>query len=112
MVNQGSLRVPILYTIAIGGIYIAGSFLPGSLNWGFHFLGFLPRWATLLYVLAIALACLYALKGNPDHLLERLGFSIDRHPLRCFFVSTFVFILCAFIFRIHIPILGDTRRAA
>ena len=101
------LRQAIGYSLALTGLHLIGCAFPGSLNWGFHFLGFLPAWHCALYIAAVILTILFVVKGTSDQLIAAIAHRMAQRPLRFFFVIVFLFVTCGVVFRIHIPLLGD-----
>src|SRR5208283_2061202 len=88
--------------------FLSGYFFPGSLNWGFHFLGFLPWYATMLYGAAAIIALFVCSKIAPDRLIGRLTQFMDERPLVFMGASLFIFVAAAVLFRIPAPLLGDS----
>jgi Flp pilus assembly protein TadD len=107
-VSTRLLRSGILFAACLVGIQLAGSLSPGGLNWGFHFLGFLPGWFTLLYLAAAAASALYVLKGNVESHLARASLFFSEKPSRFLGIVLAVFLLLAAVLRVSVPLLGDS----
>ncbi|HEV8539193.1 MAG TPA: tetratricopeptide repeat protein, partial [Bacteroidota bacterium] len=95
------------YSIAIAGCYLAGYLVPGSLNWGFHFLGFLPTWCCVLYFVCISVAILAGMKGIPPGFIRSAANLLHRRPREFLVVLIMLVISCGIVLRIRIPLLGD-----
>ena len=103
-----SLGTGIVFAGCLVGLHLAGSFIPGSLNWGFHFLGFLPGWFTLLYAAAAAASAFYVLKGNVDLHLARASTFLSEKPLQFLGLALAAFVVLAAALRVTVPLLGDS----
>jgi tetratricopeptide (TPR) repeat protein len=89
-------------------LVLAGSFLPGPLAWGFHFLAYLPVPLRLLYALA-GLAGLVLL--TRDGAAERAGELLAKAsalPVQTLAGAVLAFIAVALALRVAVPLLGDS----
>ncbi len=98
------------YTVVISLVlilfFISGYFFPGSLNWGFHFLGFLPWYATLLFGIAAVIVLLVSVKADTEpFVVAPPARFMDEHPVIFVGISLCIFIAAALLFRIPAPLL-------
>jgi tetratricopeptide (TPR) repeat protein len=100
--------VVLSFFILITGLTASGYFIPGSLNWGFHFLGLLPLPYFYCYLIACFVIIAYALRGEPEKIISVLTSKIFKRPALSVVVSLFLFVAFAFTVRQRIPLLGDS----
>jgi hypothetical protein len=93
----------------IVGLTLLGYFLPGSLNWGFHFLGFLPMPFLLLYLCAAAGIYLLVQSGKMEQYVYRWALTAGNGSRRFLALSGIVFIILAFVFRVGAPMVTDVN---
>lgn len=97
----------IAVVLAVAALHIAAPFLPASFTWGFHFLRFLAPPAAMAYVLTVALLVVAALRGRFGAVADWLE-SASSRPFGFFGVSLALFAAAAFVFRVDVPLLGDS----
>jgi len=95
-------------SVMVIGLNISGYFYPGSLNWGFHFLGFVPPYFLAAYF-ALSVAIFILLKsGHIGRAATAAAGNMERKPLRFLVYSVAVFIIFALVFRVKASLLGDS----
>lgn len=98
----------LLVAVILCGLHLYGAIEPGSMNWGFHFLGYLPPYALAAYLAAAALAMVALWRGWLDGPVDRAAAWCDRNP-RAFLAAAVAGVLvAAAAFRIRAPLLGDS----
>ena len=106
--ERNFLAYTVVISLALIICFISGYFFPGSLNWGFHFLGFLPWYVTVLFGIAAAIILLVSVKADPERFVDPPARFMDEHPVIFVGISFCVFIAAASLFRIPAPLLGDS----
>lgn len=106
--ERNFLAYTVVISLALILFFISGYFFPGSLNWGFHFLGFLPWYATVLFGIAAVAVLLVSVKVNPERFVVPPARFMDKHPVIFVGISLCIFITAASLFRIPAPLLGDS----
>ena len=71
--ERNFLAYTVVISLALILFFISGYFFPGSLNWGFHFLGFLPWYATVLFGIAAVIVLLVSVKAEAEHFVYSAG---------------------------------------
>jgi tetratricopeptide (TPR) repeat protein len=104
---KSELRPVISLVSLIVALHLAALFLPPSLTWGFHFLKFLGPMYPVAYVLAAALLAVAALRGRLDPAVDLLA-GASRRPVTLFAAALAVFAALGFVFRVDVPLLGDS----
>ena len=106
--ERNYLAYTVVISLALILFFISGYFFPGSLNWGFHFLGFLPWYAIVLFGIAALIVLLVSIKADAERFLVPPARFMDEHPAIFVGISLFAFIAAASLFRIPAPLLGDS----
>lgn len=101
------LRSPIFFSALVGTLYLLGGLFPGALNWGFHFLGFLPWHHTMLYGATLVWLLYFVLRAHPEELIAPLAKKYQATPWQIFFGTVFIMICSAVLLRVRAPLLGD-----
>ena len=100
------------YTIAASflliGLDIIGYFFPISLTWGFHFLGFLPPYIFVLYLILSASVFLFHFNGDLERAFRSGTAFMEKKPAAFLTVVILIFIAFAFVFRVKASVLGDS----
>ncbi len=99
--------VGIFTALVLVTLFVAGYTIPGSMNWGFHFLGFLPVHYFLIYLLGAVIIFLFSFSGLGEKYLSNTAKLLDHHPLKFLTVIIGLFFLSSYVFRISAPLLGD-----
>src|SRR5437879_2291137 len=102
------LTFALVFVAALVGLHIFGFFSPSALNWGYHFLAFLPPFVALVYILAAVAACLGALNGSAERWIESASDLLSRRPLQFLVLILIAFVVSAAAFRVSAPLLGDS----
>jgi hypothetical protein len=102
------LNYIVITSLCLVGLDILGYFFPGSLNWGFHFLGFLPSYILVLYIILAFIIFSLLYTGKLEQIFSRASEIMENKPTAVLSFSIFMFILFAFIFRIKASVLGDS----
>ena len=103
-----TLLASILFSVGIISLHVIGYFFPVGLLWGVHFLGFLPSSILVLYLtLSLTLLFLFS-RGTGDKLLSKIADLMGRRPAIFLSVTIFVFVVGSFMFRVNVPLLGDS----
>ncbi len=92
----------------LAALHLAALLLPPGLTWGFHFLEFLGPAYVVAYALLVTLLIIAGAKGRLGAVVERLADAYRNR--RLFFIGTAlaIFIATGFIFRVDVPLLGDS----
>lgn len=99
--------IAVTFTVLLVSLHIAGAFFPGSLNWGYHLLGFFPRaWIPVYAAAAIALI-VFMLRPAADTLILRVARVMDLHPARFLSFVLATFAVTSFAMAVSSPLLGD-----
>ncbi|MFI5251763.1 MAG: tetratricopeptide repeat protein [Bacteroidota bacterium] len=101
------VTVALAFALAFAVLDAAGYFFPGSMNWGYHFIGFLPPiYAIVLFMVGIA-GVTAALNRDIQPWIMRGQMWMNNKPYEFLIVTVVLFITAATIFRITVPLLGD-----
>jgi len=109
--NSNAKRVSLIIWgiyIALFTLYLTGYFFPGSRNWGFHFLGFLPIPWFFLYIVWMGLSVVLILAGHAEKLVGRLTTMMHRRPTVFLSRTIIGYLILAFALRVEAPLLGDS----
>src|SRR3990172_7772319 len=109
--NSNAKRVSLIIWgiyIALFTLYLTGYFFPGSRNWGFHFLGFLPIPWFFLYIVWMGLSVVLILAGHAEKLVGRLTTMMHRRPTVFLSRTIIGYLILAFSLRVEAPLLGDS----
>jgi hypothetical protein len=74
------LLIIVAYGSALVILILAGSFFPGGLDWGFHWLAFLPFAFRLLYLIVAAVTILALVTGCAERLRGRFAQILPPPP--------------------------------
>src|SRR6266581_1316108 len=89
-------------------LHTIGFFYPGSLNWGYHFLGFLPPLYITVYII-VAVGCLwFSLTGKTEGLISVLANFMVKKPGQFLALLIAIFTIVAVALKISAPLLGDS----
>src|SRR2546426_3366385 len=102
------LRVTILYSTFIVGLHVIGFFYPTTLLWGFHFLGFLPTYHLVFYLILFIVAVTYILNYDIEKPLLFFSNFMGSNPLIFILTCMVIFSVSAFLLHIRAPLLGDS----
>src|SRR5438445_5670328 len=102
------LPFALAFVAALVGLHIFGFFSPSALNWGYHFLAFLPPFVALVYVLAAVAGCFGALNRSADRFVARASNFLSKRPLQFLVLILISFVVSAAAFRVSAPLLGDS----
>ncbi|HYQ87987.1 MAG TPA: tetratricopeptide repeat protein [Bacteroidota bacterium] len=102
------LPVALVFSALLAVIHLLALFFPSALNWGFHFLAFLPPFVALLYVLAAVAGCFGALSGRAERWVASASDFLMKRPLQSLSLILTLFVVSAAAFRISAPLLGDS----
>ncbi len=106
--KKRSLSIGLLASFAIAAIYCVGFAIPSSLNWGFHFFGFLPVWMFIAFCIVTGLLLFRIEKGYNEGILDiPVNLMLNRPGVFLSIVCA-VFIVLATLLRIKVPLLGDS----
>src|SRR5512143_2499851 len=103
-----SVRRAVGFALALIALHTAGFFAPTVFTWGVHFFGFLPAALFGLYLLLAATGVKAAAAGKFEDPLRRLGEALERRPVALWGVTVLCFVVLAFLFRVRVPLLGDS----
>ncbi|MBI4548692.1 MAG: tetratricopeptide repeat protein [Ignavibacteriae bacterium] len=110
--ERNPLRLAIVFSLFLVGLYIAGYFYPSGLHWGFHFLGFLPIHYVILYPFLIVATIFTINRCNIDTFIAAVSAIMERKPLRFLIIVIGVFVIAAYLLRVKAPLLGDSMYLA
>jgi len=102
------LSYTVITSLTLIGLNILGYFSPGSMNWGFHFLGFLPPFFFIIYILLACVIFLLFYSGRLERLVSAGSALMENKPYTFLASTIFMFIVFAFVFRINASVLGDS----
>jgi tetratricopeptide (TPR) repeat protein len=102
------LPAALVFSALLVVLHLLALFSPSALNWGFHFLAFLPPFVVLLYVSAAIAGCFGALSGHGERWVGSASNFLFRRPLQFLSVILIAFVVSAAAFRITVPLLGDS----
>jgi len=97
----------VLVSLILMMIIVLGSFTPNGLAWGFHLLAYLPVPVRIGLILLATAALIFVFAKFSDPRIERISYSLDKKPYHVLVAIIIFFIICAAIFRVHAPLLGD-----
>ena len=106
--NNSLFKYASLFSLFVLVLYCFGFFFPSSLNWGFHFLGFLPPFIFISSLVVSLFAFLLIWKNYPDKSIEFFSNVMERKPFLFLTVVIGLFALVAVFLRVKIPLLGDS----
>ncbi len=89
------------------GLEFIGLIYPSGTNWGFHFLGFLPKYFTTIYLIITITAIIYVSRNHKMGFIRSLQNLWLFKPYYLVASLIIIFILCSLTFRVSIPLLGD-----
>ncbi|HUL43332.1 MAG TPA: tetratricopeptide repeat protein [Bacteroidota bacterium] len=98
----------VVLSIGLALLFVAGSFMPVGIAWGFHFLAFLPWYALALYVLCAAITLIAAIRFDVENFLKPIAGFMERRPAPFLGSVLILFVIGASIFHIPAPLLGDS----
>jgi len=105
---KSEVRATLIAATALVALYLLAAMFPGSLNWGFHFLGFLSWQYAVIYVAVAIWIAVFVVTGSPEDLTGRIAGIFSTSPVR--FLAGTVVTLVAFgvLLRVQAPLLGDS----
>jgi len=86
---------------------LVGFLFPTGINWGFHFLGFLPKYFIIIYLIITIAAVIYISRKPTMGFFKQLQNLWVSKPYHIVVSMIIIFILCSLIIRVGIPLLGD-----
>jgi tetratricopeptide (TPR) repeat protein len=101
-------RFTVSISILLLVLCIVGFFYPQGLDWGITFLGFLPWYVVVIFILLSIVAILLAARLPVGSFIEKISKEIDNRPNTLLGITLFLFIVSAIIFRVKASILGDS----
>ena len=102
------LNYTIITSFSLIGLNIIGYFFTGSFNWGFHFLGFLPTYIFILYLVLASIIFFLFYTGKLERIFLLGSAVMENKPKTVLGSAIFIFIIFAFIVRIKASVLGDS----
>ncbi len=93
---------------SLTALYLAAPFLPRSTTWGFHFLAFLGPAAPFVFLAAVLLLLAAAANRRTSGAITRGAGSAGSRRFLVPAVALSVFAATGFLFRVRIPLLGDS----
>ncbi len=102
------LTVVFVAAILLVGLHVYGYFFPGSLNWGFHFLGFLPPQVLIVYLVLAAVAVAPRFRAGTAGFCSAAGEFMDRRPVLFLSVAASLFALMSALLGAEASLLGDS----
>ena len=105
---KSEVRATLIAAAVVVALYLLGALFPGSLNCGFHFLGFLSWQYSVLYVAVAIWIAVFVVTGSQEELIGRIAGIFTASPLK--FLGGTVVTLVAFgiLLRVQAPLLGDS----
>ena len=101
-------RYTIIFSTAIFTLFLIGSFFPGPLTWGFHFLAYLPLPYNIAYAIVGIAGISLLLRKSSDRVIENLLRKASARPYVTLGITILFFIVTAIVLRIQVPLLGDS----
>ncbi|HLF15725.1 MAG TPA: tetratricopeptide repeat protein [Bacteroidota bacterium] len=98
----------IAFVSTLAALHIAALFLPPELTWGFHFLEFLGPLYAAVYALLVVVFIVAAAKGRLEPAVDRLAEACHNRGHVFVAGALALFIVAGFIFRVDVPLLGDS----
>ena len=95
------------FVLCVAALHLGAFFLPPSLAWGMHFLGFSGPAFIALYGVGLIVLVIAAFRGGFEGVVGFLGRAASR-PLVMPVASLAVFVALGWIFRVEVPLLGDS----
>ncbi len=106
--NNTIARATLIFSAGLILLHAVGFFVPGIFTWGFHFLAYLPPATFIVYVLLASGGLIYVRSNSFERLLARSSAAMQKRPLRFLFAVIGVFVAASWMFRIRVPLLGDS----
>ncbi|TAK62717.1 MAG: hypothetical protein EPO24_04705 [Bacteroidetes bacterium] len=100
------LVASIVFTLLLVGLHVLGFLEPSCLNWGFHFLGFLPTEIFFIYLALSFVVTLFAIKGKGTFVSTLASF-MENAPLKFLGIAVVLFVALSFLLKIEAPMWGD-----
>lgn len=106
--GEHSSLIAVVVWIALAAVHIAGYFYPNGLTWGFHFLGFHTPLLLALYLIIALSAIALTWRGTLEAPLRKVSDFMERRPALFLLAIAFLFLVSCFVFRVKVPLLGDS----
>ena len=103
-----SATAALVFSLIVFGLHVAAYFFPDSLNWGYHYLGFLSPYALTVYSVVICLSLFIVIRGSLDPVIAKLGRRFDDSPLTFLGIAIVIVGICGWMLRVRTPLLGDS----
>ncbi|TAK65604.1 MAG: tetratricopeptide repeat protein [Bacteroidetes bacterium] len=100
----------IIFPVAASALILLsiGFFFPSSLNWGFHFTGFLEPYVFIMLILFAGMSLVIVWQGRAERFLDVISTLMTKRPALFLLIVCALFILAALLLRVKIPLLGDS----
>ena len=108
LVQSRYLGIALAYAFILTALQFTGFLFPGSLNWGFHFFGFLPP---LFFVVSLAILTAHVVvvvRYDIRRVLAPVQEIMDRRPYVFLVIVVLAFIGTSALVRVQVPLLGDS----
>ncbi len=106
--NGNVFKYSIFFSLFVLVLFCFGYFYPVSLTWGYHFLGFLPSFVFVSFLIVVVIAILFIRKSYLDKPIEFFSGFMEKKPILFLTVVIGLFVLVAVFLRVKIPLLGDS----
>ncbi len=107
--NEKNTLLPVaIPAVILAGLNIYGFFFPGSLNWGFNVLGFLPPYVVGMYIVALMLIFFFYRHPAMTAAISKAAAYAETKPKLFLSLVIALFFIAAFLFKVQAPLLGDS----